>query len=83
MLLQKSKELETSKKMQKQAEDRQAEMAKSYENLLKDRETFIKFLYLVFPSNILEEKLAQIPPMGQEGYGRYDYNYIYEIWTQH
>lgn len=55
-------------------------MHKAQKGLINDRETFIQFLTLVFPQNLLEEEIM-IMPEGQEGYGLYDYNHLRQFWT--
>ena len=80
LLKEKAKELKTTQKKLKKVEDKFVEMHKSQKNLINDRETFIQFLHLVFPQNLLEDEIMLMPD-GQEGYGMFDYNHIRQFWT--
>ena len=57
-------------------------MVESFRGLLQDRQTFIQFLHLVLPSDVLEEKITDILNLGKDGYGLFDYNNLFDIWTQ-
>ena len=80
LLKEKAKELKTAQKKLKKVEDKFVEMHKSQKNLINDRETFIQFLHLVFPQNLLEDEIMLMPE-GSEGYGMFDYNHIRQFWT--
>ena len=55
-LLENAKKLiKASDKKKKNAEARCTELQNSQINLVNDRETFVKFMHLVFPLNILEQ----------------------------
>lgn len=56
-------------------------MVESFRGLLQDRQTFIQFLHLVLPSDVLEEKITDILNLGKDGYGLFDYNNLFDIWT--
>lgn len=72
--------MKTTQKKLKKVEDRFVEMHKSQKNLIADRETFIQFLQMVFPQNLLEEEIL-IMPEGAEGYGMFDFNHLRQFWT--
>ena len=80
LLKEKAKELKTSQKKLKKVEDKFVEMHKSQKNLINDRETFIQFLHLVFPQNLLEDEIMLMPD-GNEGYGMFDFNHLRQFWT--
>ena len=80
LLKEKAKELKTTQKKLKKVEDKFVEMHKSQKNLIADRETFIQFLQMVFPQNLLEEEIL-IMPEGAEGYGMFDFNHLRQFWT--
>ena len=75
LLKEKAKELKATQKKLKKVEDKFVEMHKSQKNLISDRETFIQFLHVVYPKNLLEEEIL-IMPEGPEGYGMFDFNHL-------
>ena len=75
LLKEKAKEQNKTMKKLKRVEDKFVEMHKTQKNLINDRETFIQFLHLVFPQNLLDEEIMLMPE-GTEGFGMFDYNHI-------
>ena len=67
----------------KKLEEKYVELHKREKGLLKDRETFISFMHLVFPQQILDEVL--ISEAGEGGaeatFGLYDIEHLRQFWT--
>jgi hypothetical protein len=61
----------------KKLEEKYVELNKREKGLVKDRETFIQFLHLVFPPQQLEEVL--LPETVEPGL--YDIDHLRQFWT--
>ena len=61
------------------------ELHKREKGLLKDRETFISFMHLVFPQQILDEVIiheeSQNPEGDTQSFGLYDIEHLRQFWT--
>jgi hypothetical protein len=57
LLKEKAKELRKTQTKLNKVEEKFVDLHKKEKALLKDRETFIAFLYLVFPEDVLKELL--------------------------
>ena len=78
LLKEKAKELKQTQKKLKKVEEKYVEIFKSQKDLQRDRETFIQFLHLVFPQQILDELLLPDTQIGL-----YDIDYLRNFWTLH
>ena len=76
LLKDKAKENKQLSKKVKKLEEKYVELHKREKGLLKDRETFISFLHLVFPQQHLDELLL---PDGE--FGLYDIEHLRQFWT--
>ena len=77
LLKDKAKENGRLQKKVKKLEEKYVELHKREKGLLKDRETFIQFLHLVYPPKQLEEVLL---PESVEP-GLYDIDHLRQFWT--
>ena len=76
LLKEKAKELRKTQTKLNKVEEKFVGIHKKEKALLKDRETFIAFLYLVFPEDVLKELL-----LPDDQYGIYDIEHIQQFWT--
>ena len=76
LLKDKAKENKQLQKKLKKLEIKYVEQHKKEKALIKDRETFIQFLHLVFPQQILEEVL-----LPENELGLYDLEHLKQFWT--
>lgn len=70
----------------KKLEEKYVELHKREKGLLKDRETFISFMHLVFPQQILDEVIihedpSQNPEGDNQSFGLYDIEHLRQFWT--
>ena len=83
LLKDKANENKQLQKKVKKLEEKYVELHKREKGLLKDRETFIGFMHLVFPQQILDEVL--ISEAGEGGaeatFGLYDIEHLQQFWT--
>ena len=75
LLKEKAKELRKTQTKLNKVEEKFVEIHKKEKALLKDRETFIAFLYIIFPEEILKEIL-----LPEDQYGLYDIDHIKQFW---
>jgi len=76
LLKDKAKENKQLTKKLGKLEEKYVELHKREKDLLKDRQTFLEFLQLVFPTHMLDELLL---PEGE--YGLYDIQHLKPFWT--
>ena len=77
MLKEKASENKQLARKLKKLEEKYVDQTKREKGLVKDRETFIQFLHLVFPVQMLEEVLL---PETVEA-GLYDIEHLKQFWT--
>jgi hypothetical protein len=75
LLKEKAKELRKTQTKLNKVEEKFVDLHKKEKSLLKDRETFIAFLYLVFSEETLKELL-----LPDDQYGLYDIEHIKQFW---
>lgn len=75
LLKDKAKDLKNTQKKLAKVEGKYVEMHREHKNLLSDRETFIQFLHVIFPQNLLEDEILTIPE-GPDGFGMFDVNHL-------
>jgi hypothetical protein len=78
LLKEKAKELRKTQTKLNKVEEKFVDLHKKEKSLLKDRETFIAFLYLVFSEETLKELL-----LPDDQYGLYDIEHIKQFWLLH
>ena len=76
LLKEKAKENKQLIKKVKKLEEKYVELHKTQKALIKDRDTFIQFLHLVFPQQHLDELL-----LPDDEFGLYDIEHLRQFWT--